>query len=453
MLALIKKMISAVVAFIISVSPFASAPDPEPKCAPEFNGTFLQSWLSSSWDDERWQTEIENMQKAGIKYLILQDVANKAYKSSGGGWSIYYDSALPVFDTAERSPDVIEAALRNCKGTDIKVFVGLAMFDDFWTEGAITAQYAEMCAVAADMAEEIYGKYYSRYSENFYGWYFTPEFNNILTCQVNINGLCKGLNVILDRINAVNPDLPLLFSPFFAEYLAAGPVVTLANLVRLLNGAHLRDGDIFAPQDAVGALWTKEDNLERNWKMYAQAVKAANADIRLWANCENFNLSFADTAFDGILTRPATENTQVVTATLDRFVRQMQAASLYAENIITFSYNHYFSPELVNPIFIETYLDYLKNGHKLECEAPTAVENFKKSSAENGVSLSWDAASDNFGIAYYRIEKNGEFFARVEMCFDSPKLALTDENGKISDSYVITAFDAAGNASASSAAV
>ena len=187
--------------------------------------------------------------------------------------------------------------------------------------------------------------------------------------------------------------------------------------------------------------------------MYAQAVKAANADIRLWANCENFTLSFADTAFDGILTRPATENTQVVTATLDRFVRQMQAASLYAENIITFSYNHYFSPELVNPIFIETYLDYLKNGHKLESEAPSAVENFKKSSAENGVSLSWDAASDNFGIAYYRIEKNGEFFARVEMCFDSPKLALTDESGKISDSYVITAFDAAGNASASSAAV
>lgn len=447
MLVTFKKIISAVIAFLMSVSPLASAPDPEPKCAPEFNGTFLQSWLSSSWDDERWQTEIENMEKAGIKYLILQDVANKAYKSSGGGWSIYYDSALPVFDTAERAPDVIEAALRNCRDTDIKVFVGIAMFDDFWTEGAITGQYAEMCAVAADMAEEIYGKYYSRYSENFYGWYFTPEFNNILTCQVNISGLCKGLNEVLDRIDALNPDLPLLFSPFFAEYLASGPVITLSNLVRLLNGAHLRDGDIFAPQDAVGALWTKEDNLERNWKMYAQAVKAANVDIRLWANCENFTLSFADTAFDGIITRPATENSQVVTATLDRFVRQMQTASRYAENIITFSYNHYFSPELVNPIYIETYIDYLENGYKLEAEAPSQVGNFVKTPTENGISLIWDEASDNFGIAYYRIEKNGEFFARVEMCFEASELALTDANGKPGDSYLITAFDAAGNAS------
>lgn len=446
MLGLIQKIVSAVMAFVISVLPFGSA-QTEPKCSPEFNGTFLQSWMSCTWDDGRWQIEIENMQKAGIEYLILQDVANKAYKSTGGQWTVYYDTQLAVFDGAVRNPDVIEAALRNCKGTDIKVFIGLAMFDDFWTEGAMTSQYSEMCAAAADMTEEIYNKYYSRYSENFYGWYFTPEFNNVLTCQINIGGMCDGLNVIIDRINALNPSLPLLLSPFYAEYLSAGPVMTLTNLVRMFDKINFRDGDIFAPQDAVGALWTSEENLETVWKMYAEAVKTADADIKLWANCENFSLAFADTALDGILTRPATENTQSIPSTLDRFVWQMQVASRYAENIITFSYNHYFSPEPVNSAYIDTYLDYVENGYALESEKPTGAGDFKKSAVEGGVSLTWSASNDNFGIAYYRIEKNGEFLTRIEMCYGSPELIYGDVGGNIDDEYVITAYDAAGNRS------
>lgn len=446
MFKLIPKIISAVMAFIISLMPIGSD-EPQQKCSPEFSGTFLQSWMSSSWDDARWQTEIDNMRQAGVKYLILQDVANKAYKSSGGGWTVYYDTDLAVFEDAAKAPDVIEAALRNCKGTDIKVFVGLAMFDDFWTEGAMTGQYAEMCAVAADMAEEIYGKYYSRYSENFYGWYFTPEFNNILTCQVNIGGMCRGLNEIIARIDALNPSLPLLLSPFYARYLAAGPVVTLSNLVRMLNTINLRDCDIFAPQDAVGALWIREKDLEMTWKLYSEAVKTADADIRLWANCENFTLAFADTAIDGILTRPATENTEAVPATLDRFTRQMKTAAKYAENIITFSYNHYYSPELVSPAYIETYLDYVKNGYVLEGEAPV-MGGFRKSAVDGGVSLDWDAASDNFGIAYYRIEKNGKFLTRIETCYSSPELVYADIGGSVGDEYTITAYDAAGNVSA-----
>lgn len=443
MFSFIQKLISALIAFLLSVMPFSSTP--ERKCSPEFNGTFLQSWLSCTWSDEQWQTEIKHMQDAGVEYLILQDVANKAYKSSGGGWTVYYDSSLDVFENAQRCPDVIEAALRNCKGTDIKIFIGLAMFDDFWTEGAITGKYAEMCSVAADMAEEIYGKYYESYSENFYGWYFTPEFNNVLTCQVNIGGMADGLNEIIDSLNSLGTTMPLLLSPFYAEYLAAGPVLTLTNLVRLFDKVNFRDGDIFAPQDAIGALWTSEENLERNWKMYAEAVKAADADVKLWANCENFTLAFADTALDGIFTRPATENTQSVTSTLDRFVWQMDVASRYAENIITFSYNHYFSPQTADSAFINTYLDYVNNGYVLENQKPAAVSDFVKQQNDSGVELTWKESTDNFGIAYYRIEKNGEFLTRIEMCFDEAELAFTDLNGTAEDSYTIVACDAAGN--------
>lgn len=440
---IIKKIISAILAFVISALPFGGTT--VQKCDPKFNGTFLQSWMSSSWSDERWQEEINNMKEAGIEYLILQDVANK---SADDKWSVYYDSSLYAFENATVYPDVIEAALRNCKGSGIRVFIGLAMFDDFWTEGAITGQYKEMCVVASDMVEEIYNKYYSEYSDCFYGWYFTPEFNNVLTCQININGLCDGLNMIIERMNKTNSSLPLLLSPFYAEYLATGPVVTLTNLVRMFNRINFRDDDIFAPQDAVGALWTSEENLEKIWKMYSAAVETCDADIKLWANCENFSLGFADTLLDGILTRPATENTSSITSTLDRFVWQMDIASKYAENIITFSYNHYFSPSYVNPVFMNTYLDYVSNGFVLESEAPSQVEDFVKSESENGITLSWSTAKDNFGIAYYRIEKNGEFLTRIELCFDAgTETSFTDVNGTTNDEYSIVAYDAAGNAS------
>lgn len=438
-----KKVVSAILIFVFSLTPFSAAP--EQKCDPKFNGTFLQSWMSSTWSNERWQEEIENMKDAGIEYLILQDVANK---SSDNIWSVYYKSELSAFDSAVVYPDVIDAALRNCKGSGIKVFIGLAMFDDFWTEGAITGQYKEMCSIAADMVEEIYNNYFSDYSDCFYGWYFTPEFNNVLTCQININGQSNGLNMIIDRMNKTNDSLPLLLSPFYAEYLASGPVLTLTNLVRLLNKINFRDGDIFAPQDAIGALWTSEKNLERTWKMYSAAVNTCDADIKLWANCENFSLGFADTLLDGIFTRPATENTASITSTLDRFVWQMNVASKYAENIIAFSYNHYFSPSYVNPVFIETYLDYINNGFVLENEAPSAVKNFSKSVSENGVTISWDSAEDNFGIAYYRLEKNGRFLTRIELCFDSSaETAFIDDGGTDNDEYSIVAYDAAGNAS------
>lgn len=54
MFKLIPKIISAVMAFIISLMPIGSD-EPQQKCSPEFSGTFLQSWMSSSWDDARWR--------------------------------------------------------------------------------------------------------------------------------------------------------------------------------------------------------------------------------------------------------------------------------------------------------------------------------------------------------------------------------------------------------------
>lgn len=124
---------------------------------------------------------------------------------------------------------------------------------------------------------------------------------------------------------------------------------------------------------------------------------------------------------------------------------QLDVASRYCENIITFSYSHYYSPNLVKNMYIETYRDYVANGYVLETEKPTAPANATIVSDENGVTLSWDASEDNFGIAYYRICKNGEFFTRIENYKWDYPLTVTDTEGVSGDTYTIIAVDAAGN--------
>lgn len=444
----LKKIITAIMAFVMAMTSGFALPE-EKKCDPAFTGSFIQSWASSTWSDDQWESEMEYMKDCGLEYLIVQDLANKGYEAEGGKWTVYYDSGLAEFEDADRSEtDVLEKALYHCQKAGIKVFVPLAMFDDFWNESALTGQYAEICEISRKMAEEIYSNYYEGYEDTFYGWYFVPELSNNLLNTISLKGLCDGLNGILEKLTELDSSLPLLLSPFYSNYLSAGPVLSLSRLVSFFDMTNFRDGDIYCPQDAVGAGWVEEDDLQRVWSIYGKAIESCDADVKLWANVECFTSAVADTATDGLLGPKATENTVSVPATFDRVTKQMNIASAYAENIITFSFNHYYSLKYSSAMFMETYKDYLENGFTLETEAPEDVEGLKKSQAENGVELEWNEAEDNFGVAYYRIEKDGKFLARVET-FAGGETCFVAEGADINSTYTVTAFDAAGNSSQS----
>ncbi len=442
MFTLIKNFFIALIAFITAAAPFGNTALPERKCAPEFNGTFLQSWLSSTWDDERWADEVEAMQQDGVEYLVLQDLANM---DSAGSWTVYYNSTIPQFASAVNGGDVLSAALKAVKDTDIKVFAGLTMFDSFWGIGNFTGDYKKVCAVTADMVGDIAANYTS---ENLYGWYFTLEINNQINCgTLLMESMAQGLNTVLQKASEVSPGMPLMISPFTAKYLATGEMSTYAQWLTFFELVNFRNGDIVAPQDALGADWIEEEDLIGIWEAYSKALEKADADVKLWGNCENFDIATGPSILSGTVLRPQTENIESVTACLDRFTRQLDIASRYCENIITFSYSHYFSPNEVKPHYIETYRDYVKNGYVLETQKPVLPDNFTKTQTENGVVLEFEAATDNFGIAYYRVCKNGEFLTRFENYKWDYDLVFTDAAGALSDEYTVVAYDAAGNAS------
>lgn len=442
MFTLIKNFFVALFAFITAAAPFGDTELPERKCAPEFNGTFLQSWMSSTWDAERWADEVEVMQQDGVEYLVLQDLANM---DSAGNWTVYYDSTIPQFETAVNGGDVLAAALEACKGTDIKVFAGLTMFDSFWLLGNFTGDYKKVCDITADMIGDIAANYNS---DNLYGWYFTLEINNQINCgTLLMSSMAYGLNTVLEKATAVSPSMPLMISPYTAKYLAPGEISTYAQWLAFFELVDFRDGDIVAPQDAVGADWVEEDDLIGIWEAYSKALEKNDADVKLWGNCENFDIATGPSILNGTILRPQTENIESVTACLDRFTRQLDIASRYCENIITFSYSHYFSPNTVKSHYIETYRDYVKNGYVLECEKPVLPDSFTKTQTENGIVLEFEAATDNFGIAYYRVCKNGEFLTRFENYKWDYELVFTDAAGTVNDEYTVVAYDAAGNVS------
>ena len=87
----------------------------------------------------------------------------------------------------------------------------------------------------------------------------------------------------------------------------------------------------------------------------------------------------------------------------------------------------------------------MENGYVLENEAPQAPENIKKMKSENGIEVSWDEAVDNFGIAYYRLEKDGEFLARIDKFYGYEDNYFIDANGDMNSAYAIEAVDVSGN--------
>ncbi|MGN1418604.1 MAG: DUF4434 domain-containing protein [Acutalibacteraceae bacterium] len=437
---LVIKILSAVLSLIIGL---CSSAIPERKCDPKITGTFVQSWLSEYWDDEDWDKQIKEMKDDGLEYLVLQSVAEK----ESGKWTVYYDSAIDEFQDAEYAGnDIIEKGLKACQKYGIKVFVGLALHDNWWLQGGNTREYQNICSLMAQIIEEIQKNFGEEYNDTLYGWYFTPEIGSNIICTSSINQISKGINTVIGKINEVSPEKVFMLSPFMFEnsnlYSATS---VLPMWIKFFAKTNFRDGDIFCPQDSIGANTDKIDNAYKMWQMYDKAVSTCEKDIKLWANCENFTLGKKSQKGTGIFTG---ENTDSVTATLNRFVKQLDAASRYAENIISFSYNHYYSQYQANRVFKDTYNDYVKNGFVLENQAPQAVSDLKVTEDGDKMVLSWTAAEDNIGIAYYRITVNGKFLARIETETDGISTEFVDTASRpFKTVYTVTAYDGAGNAS------
>ena len=96
-------------------------------CVANIDGTFIQTWLYSYWDDERGDDEIASMKEIGIKEIIMADIASR--NNGNEPWLCNYPSHLPNTNLSANETTKI---LKHAKKGGIKVYLGLGCDNRWW---------------------------------------------------------------------------------------------------------------------------------------------------------------------------------------------------------------------------------------------------------------------------------------------------------------------------------
>lgn len=374
---------------------------------PKITGSFIQHWYVAGWGSAQWDKEMAILKEAGIEYLIY----------------------TPVKDREAAAPDypALEKCLTAAEKKGIKIFVGTHADDRWWNSGISGETLNALQREGLEIAAEVYRRYRTQYPNALYGWYWDWEVDN-----ANWNNrkpmLVEAWNITLDGLCAIDATMPLLFSPFMNPELGT-PAGYRDFWKAVLPQLHLRKGDIFAPQDSIGATGMSIASVKAWFSMMADAAKTVEG-LAFWANAETFEQF-----------RVHGEN-HFATCSLERIVNQLKAEAPFVDRIICFAYSHYLSPVLVREEYHNAYLQYVKTG-----ELPAVGKSGRVNSAvrENGtgVALSWSIATktDVDGFAIY---KNGTLLIKLQIREGIVPGYFFDYDGKASDLYEITTYNILG---------
>lgn len=357
---------------------------------PKSDGTFIQSYLVRNWTDERWQQEFAALKQAGMHYLVLGSTLNT--DKEGKMYSIF-PSKLPGV-VNRYGNDLVENCLRNAKLAGIKVFIGLNFDEKWWTTPINSPWITEQMELGNRLAKELVDRYKSRYGGTMYGWYWVWEVDNIkATTPAAHAQLAAALNINLHFLNGLTPDMPFMLCPFFNYRL--GSSQETANMWKnVFSAANFKEGDIFAPQDCIGAGGLEMQVLDE-WFAALKTAVDTKPGLLFWVDTETFDQRFW------------------TSAPLDRFVKQMEIVAPYVSNYITFAYSHYYSPGYNNPQFHKDYLYYTRQGKLPEEDVQGGIEHtVVNRQNDHSLEFSWSVkSSTEKNVAGYYIFLNDSLYA------------------------------------------
>lgn len=427
--------ICAVAFLIVANSPSARAG----KAA--FDGSFIQSSLCGSWTDTRWQEEFKAMKNAGMHYLVIGPVTES---TSGEKTRTLYPSSLPNTEMVGSSngnhpTDMVDVCLRNAESAGIKVFIGIGMDDKWWSVSLKDSTWLyDKMEFDNKVCDELWHLYKKKYPDSFYGWYWAYEVANVGLTQKSEDVLIKAMNIQLDHLKSTGEDLPFMWCPFM-NWRFGTPQEYEAMWKYVFAGLHTSAGDIFCPQDCVGAGGLKLGQVA-DWFSALRAAVDTKPGLVMWSDVETF------------------DHHNWNSATIGRVVSQMKIEQQYVDDYITFAYCHYDSPYTVDPRYQETYLDYLKTG-SLDTIPPDTPPDFTAFYQPDGdISLKWGVSTDNIGVCGYCVYRNDKLIFKTQIGRkgnrgtenNSGLTSLIDVclQSNTSYKYKVRAYDFAGNLSA-----
>ncbi|MBR1574614.1 MAG: DUF4434 domain-containing protein [Bacteroidales bacterium] len=389
----------------------SAEPDPsqEPGTWPVLTGSFIQHWYPKVWTQARWDEEMSTLAEVGITYLIYTPM------SEDGG------------ETDFRS---LERCLKSAASHGVKVLVGPNAHSGWW--GNPSGDWLnEQMQAGVEVAQAIYTRFHASYPESLWGWYWDWEVDNV-RWLLRRKDLAEAWNITLDGLTAIDPDMPLLFSPFMNTL---GEAEDYGDFwTRLFPLLHLRQGDIFCPQDCVGARGIAPEQVEP-WLAAMKAAADAVEGLRFWVNIEIFDMYTVG------------GSSWYATASLRRVLRQMEVAAPYAEALVCFAYSHYFSPLLAGPDYHAAYRQYQQTGRLPEAGKLLPVNSVSRNDTASGAVLEWVVA-DKSGIAGVALYKNGSLLLKLPYREANFPTSFTEPAGKAADKYEITTYNFLGDESA-----
>ena len=382
---------------------------------PRFSGSFIQEYLVANWNDARWNQEMNMLKEAGMKYLIY---APALLTNEKGKTTTNYPS---TFSKGNLQNETLEKCLRSAQENDIKIFIGLNFNDRWWKMNYDHDWLVEQMKLGNKVADELVALYKSKYPDAMYGWYWVWEVDNLnWMTEERQTTLAHALNTNLDHLSKITPGMPLMLSPFMNEKVGYNAEEYGKMWKNVFAQTHFRSGDIFAPQDCVGAGGLVLDHVWNWFSNLKQAVKS-KPGLKFWGNVETFDQRYW------------------VSAPLTRVKKQMEVINGYVGNLICFAYSHYNSPYLVNKEYHQTYLEYCKSGKLSELTIHPFIESVSTRNSTEGIEISWkiDSPTSIGGISIYR---DGILLHKIQVRVNDFPSSFIDKEGHENNVYEIATY-------------
>jgi len=379
-------------------------------------GSFLQPALGDTWTLNEWRNEFHYMRNARLDQLFIQWTADSKEKTTT------YPSGISGY-TQSTQHDVVKRALETADASGAQVYLGLQINDDWWTNYISNKPWLENEAKVANALADDLWKRYGRH-ESLTGWYLPFEVDNVASTPAEWNNLVAFYRTVGNHLHKLTPGKPIVIAPFFNPTADLSPSQWESMWEYVLKRSPI---DVLALQDGVGASHVTKAQLPEWFGAVRIAIDNSRSSVEFWSDTETF--------ISGYEPRP-----------IRSIVNDMCAVEPYVSSYLSFSFNHYMSPQQVNPLYYETYLGYLATG-KVENVRPTTPSSLTSVALDSyTVRLAWDASTDNVGVAGYNILRDGR---QVTSQRDGKTVFLDAQlNPGTTYTYQVRAFDAAGNDSA-----
>lgn len=251
---------------------------------------------------QQWDTKVKEIANAGLKYLVLLDVA--IYHKS------FYPSALLPPDNMQCN-DPLEAILTAADKYGIRFFISNGFLGN-WRDPAFLMQDSDVHILRLKAMNEVAEKY--GHHKSFYGWYY-PNETGIIGHYDDF--FINYVNQSSAEVARLMPKAKTLIAPYGTRNVKADE-----KYIRQLEAL---DVDFIAYQDEIGVEKTLVEEsagyFERLYKLHKKAAKS-----KLCADVEVFRFE-GKVYHSALLPEPA-----------ERVIKQLEAVSPYVEKILIYQY-------------------------------------------------------------------------------------------------------------------